>query len=328
MRDFHDLTERGRAARLRRVAERALASYDVVVLRLRLITNASNGIFRVDTPDGPLVIRVGLGGHIGHSLDEVRSETEWLAALAAETDLRVPAPVPARNGRLVVAAGAPGVPERRNCVVFRWIPGPLLADRLSPARVAALGAYAAGLHRHGAGFGPLGDFVAPRYDRLFPFDEPVVLFESPMLSGRRESLFREAAARVEDALDRLRRHRPGLLHGDLHQWNVKVVGRDVAAFDFEDLMWGWPVQDLATTLYYYHGLPEYRSLRAALETGYRGAGGVWPDDADIDTFLAGRSLVLANDVLVTPEWRSEMGPFFERAERRLEALLGGGEFLA
>ncbi len=327
MRHYDELTTLGRARRLRVLAERALEEYDLVPTGLRLLTNDTNGIFRVDTAGGErYVIRVGLAGHIGHSSDEVRAETEWLAALAAETDLLVPRPLPTRSGEPMAVAAAPGVPEPRNCVVFTWLDGRLLADRLTRGNVAALGRYVAELHRHGAAYVPTAGPGAPRYDRVFPFDEPVVLFEDRVAPPGLRAMFEEAAERVESLLGRVGTTPARLLHGDLHSWNVKVFRGRIAVFDFEDLMWGWPVQDLATTLYYFHGMPEYQALRGALADGYREGGGVWPDDEDIDTFMAGRSLVLANDVLLTPEWSEEIAPFFARSERRLEALLHGGSF--
>jgi Ser/Thr protein kinase RdoA (MazF antagonist) len=308
------------------VAQSALESYDLDVARLRLITNDTNGIFRVDTPNDRFVIRVGLGGHIGHSLTEVRSETEWLAALAAETDLTVPRPIPDRNGNLVVVVTDPDVPDPRNCVVFSWLTGPLLDERLDAANMAALGKYAAGLHHHGSGFRPSPRFAAPRYDRLFPFDEPVVLFDEPvsdLLPHRRRMLFSKAARRVEALLEKLlgRGEPMRVMHGDLHPWNVKVDRGRIAAFDFEDLMWGWPVQDIATTLYYIQGRTDEDELRSSFAAGYRSSAGWWPHQAEIDTFVAGRALVLANDVLVTPEWSAEAPSFFERAEWRLRKLL-------
>ena len=42
-----------------------------------------------------------------------------------------------------------------------------------------------------------------------------------------------------------------ILHNDLHQWNVRIYRGRLSPIDFEDLMWGWPVQDIATTLYYH-----------------------------------------------------------------------------
>lgn len=48
---WRELTRRGQALRLRRLALKALEQYDLQVARLRLITN-NFGIFRIDTSTG------------------------------------------------------------------------------------------------------------------------------------------------------------------------------------------------------------------------------------------------------------------------------------
>jgi hypothetical protein len=43
---------------LRQLAETALAAYDIAPTGLRLISSGWNGVFGVDTPDRPLVLRI------------------------------------------------------------------------------------------------------------------------------------------------------------------------------------------------------------------------------------------------------------------------------
>ena len=107
MKDFEELTNRGRARRLRRLALSALADYDLPIARFRLVTNSFNGIFRLDTAMGEkYIVRVCLPEE--RFLVEIQSEMAWLAALRRDTDLAVPEPVPTRTGALVTTATAPG----------------------------------------------------------------------------------------------------------------------------------------------------------------------------------------------------------------------------
>jgi Ser/Thr protein kinase RdoA (MazF antagonist) len=111
MKPYSALTELGQARRLRPLALNALKPYNLEVRCLRLLTNDINGIFRVDTTDSQkFILRVTLPEG-GHNLDHVAAEMDWLAALARDTTLSVPRPLPARDGRLVVEAAAPGVPQ-------------------------------------------------------------------------------------------------------------------------------------------------------------------------------------------------------------------------
>lgn len=328
MKDFFDLTPIGRSRRLRRVALAALDAYDLEVRSLRVLNTETNGVFRVAGTDGNgYVLRVGRGGNIAHSLQQVRSETEWLAALA-RTDLRTPIPVVNKAGNTVTEVEVSGVPDRRNCVLFRWLSGRLLDDSLTEGNMKNYGALAARLHEYAASFRPSPDFSIVRYDRVFPFDEPVVLFDparSEFVTDEQRGLFVEAADRVRQAIDDLQDREPSrVVHGDLHRWNVLVGREGMAAFDFEDLMWGWPVQDLAIALYYLEREDDYVDLRAALRAGYEEIR-LWPDrtGTEIDTFIAGRALVLANDVelLEEPEYREAAPEWMASFAARICALL-------
>jgi Ser/Thr protein kinase RdoA (MazF antagonist) len=330
MKDFGQLTNRGRALRLRRMALVALQHYDLDVRRVRLLSNDLNGIFRVDLAGRQkVVLRVCLPEG-GHSLPEIRSEMMWLAALSRDTDLGVPRPCADRDGSLVTTVEVAGVPQARHCVVFGWMPGPDLADRLTLENVRKLGALSAQLHAHAETFEPPAGFSIKTADSVFPFGDEVVLFDDAyrnLVPPARRAVFQRAGNRVDAALRDLYRDRRGLrvLHYDLHQWNVKVYRGKLYALDFEDLMWGYPVQDIAITFYYWQDHPGFGELREAFKHGYTGHGD-WPERAhgQIDTFIAGRALDLANFVLQdpNPEWQQAAPAFLERVEERLRVLLG------
>jgi Ser/Thr protein kinase RdoA (MazF antagonist) len=333
MKPFHALTNRGQAGRLRGLALVALQQYDLPVRRVRLITNDQNGIFRVDTTCGErYMLRVSLPGAGGHSLAEIRSEMAWLQALGRDTDLGVPGPVPARSGALVTTALAPGVPEPRHCAVFGWVPGPDLADRLSVENVEKLGELSARLHDHAGTFVPPAGFSIPTATSVFPFGDPVVLFEPEyrhLFPPDRRRVFEVAIERIQGAIDSLYAGGPGprVLHYDLHQWNVKVLRGKLQPIDFEDLMWGYPAQDLAVTLYYFQHLENGPALRAALRRGYA-RHREWPEryEGEIDTYVMGRGMDLVNFILqdANPDYRARVPWFVERAEGRLRAWMGAG----
>jgi Ser/Thr protein kinase RdoA (MazF antagonist) len=67
--------------------------------------------------------------------------------------------------------------------------------------------------------------------------------------------------------------------------------------DFEDVMLGYPVQDIAITLYYGRQRDDYESLREAFAQGYTGIR-MWPVDRDgrIETLMAARSVNFINYV--------------------------------
>jgi len=328
MKPYLALTEHGQARRLRSLALNALKQYDLEVARLRLVTNDMNGIFRVDTRDGrKFILRVTLPEG-GHNLDHVAAEMDWLAALARDTTLSVPRPLPARDGSFVVEAGASGVPEARLCAIFSWVPGKNLAEEVSPANMAKLGELSARLHAHALTYQPPGELSLLKFDRVFPFPKPVVLFDepfAPLFTPERRAVYDEAIAWAQASIDRLKASGEPMriLHGDLHQWNVRLARGVLSPIDFEDLMLGWPAQDIATTLYYFLN-ESFPILRQAFREGYT-RHSPWPErhPGEIDSFIAARGLVLANFVLndPNPKWKQQAEKFVVRIEKRLRMLM-------
>lgn len=321
MKPWEQLTESGQIRRLRRLADRALVKYPIEPLRLRLVGGFTNVIFRVDTRDRPYALRVDL--HQDHSDGDVENELAWLAAIGADTKLDVAKSVRARDGRDYVYAGGDGVPGQRRCVLFEWIPGRPLAERLSEPGYYGLGQLAAGLHVHGAGFIPPHRPLT--WDRIFYWPEeidPVVIFRPEMqhhFEGGRRLVLDHAIAAVEQAFERLPDGEAQMIHGDLHPWNVHLCRNRLIAFDFEDVTWGHRVQDVATTLFYERSHTGYAALRGAFEEGYRTVAD-WPAqyEGEIEHFMAARSLMFVNYVANLKEDPSE---YYNIVFPRLEGFL-------
>jgi Ser/Thr protein kinase RdoA (MazF antagonist) len=327
MKPYTALTEHGQARRLRPLALNALQQYDLQVTRLRLITNDLNGIFRVDTSRGEkYILRVTLP-ESGHSRDHVTAEMDWLRALARDTDLSVPRPLAAKDGSLVVEAEAPGVPQPRLCAIFSWVPGSDLAEHLTSANMSKLGELMARLHLHAQTYRPPAGLELLRFDRVFPFPEPVILFEprfAHLFPPDRRAVFLQAIEWAQGAIDHLQASGEPMriLHNDLHQWNVRIWHGRLSPIDFEDLMWGWPVQDIATSLYY-HLDESYFTMRDAFQQGYTRIL-PWPEryPGEIGAFLAAQGMMLANFILTDPNpaWRIQAPEFGARIDRRLRWL--------
>ena len=83
-------------ARIRRVAETALAGYDIEPSWVRLIDHEYHTTFRIDTVDGRrFAMRVNVNSQ--KAAEPLDAELAWLAVLARDTEIRVPAPYPARS---------------------------------------------------------------------------------------------------------------------------------------------------------------------------------------------------------------------------------------
>lgn len=323
---FYSLTDVGRARRLRGVAEVALRSYDLDVVRMRAMTDATNGVFRLDTSDGRrFAMRTGLGPPAGHTVAEMESEAVFLDFLEGATPVIVPEVIRSRTGDAVVEASVADVPHARPCVVFSWLGGPLLADRISHQSFRAYGAAMAHLHTAALGFTAPGAFVAPSYDKVYPYDLPFVVFSDAgdtLLPPDRREVYEQGYEIVDTVFAGLRSKEPmRMIHGDMHGWNVKTNRGRIAVFDFEDMVWGWPIQDIGVALYYYWQRDDFDALVGAFQKGYESVA-PWPDrGGELWTVLVARTLLMANDVIQQPEWIDAAPEIYERGEERIRDMI-------
>jgi Ser/Thr protein kinase RdoA (MazF antagonist) len=188
-----------------------------------------------------------------------------------------------------------GVPGTRSCVLFEWVRGRPLRERLRTELVRKTGALTALLHEHGARYlrdPPAGALLAdrPLYFRCeYRLDE---------LRPGHGSLLEEAVSRAQRALDELWQHPPHpphLLHGDLQPANVMVDRNDVTLIDFQDLIWGFEVQDVVIAL---QGLAYRGDTGAGADAFRAGYESVrpWPDaePATLAALNAARGLNVLN----------------------------------
>ena len=284
MRSFDRLTPRGRLRRLRTLALEACDRYGYRALSCSLVAESFNAIFRIDTEDGSRVaLRVGASQRI-HAVGSEGTEANWLEALRGKQTVRVARVIAATDGALVVEAGSPGVPETRMCVSFEWVPGTTMDERMTLDRVRTMGRLSALLHEHGAAHAPAAAPKALVADRVLYWRNEPRLDELVSPYG---TLFSEAADRAQRAIDRLWRHpphAPHLLHGDLVPANV-IVSRGVfTVIDFQDLFWGFELQDVAITIADLQRNEDPELLVEAFTEGYEEVR-AWPD-CDAETLAA------------------------------------------
>jgi Ser/Thr protein kinase RdoA (MazF antagonist) len=272
---------------LRHLARSALNQQGIMVRRLRWMGQHSNHLFRADTATGErLVVRVCPPG--GRSDAELDAELAWLAALAHDTGLTIPA------ARFSARVASPELPSGARCIGFTWVSGRPCGPRPSRRLVADLGRVIGTLHSHAAGFRPPPGFTRPSLDigRLTWAGS----WHATQLSRRQPDpdvrlLLGEAAERVEQVLDGLGRDPAGygLVHADLDLENVLDYHGQARVIDFDDAAWGNYALDLAIAV---DAVPV--ALRRALLDGYQTVRPLPPGYVEHETaLLAGRCLYLA-----------------------------------
>jgi Ser/Thr protein kinase RdoA (MazF antagonist) len=250
---------------LRDVALAALRHYDLAPRRITRAADSFNTVFRVSADTGRYALRVGAALRI-HTAGTLQAEAAWPARLRAHG-----LPVPALHATAAGQAGTvvDGGSGPRTCALFEWVVGRSLRTRLTGPTAAALGRLAARLHRDAEGWTPPEPLDVLVADRVLCWRLPVRLTAPGVPHA---SVFADALHRAQAELDRLWRtppHRPFLLHGDLTPANV-IVARDgtLVPIDFQDLVRGFAVQDLAIGVAALRRMPAGERLVDAFRHGY------------------------------------------------------------
>lgn len=293
---FETLSNRAQIARLRVSALQALRQYRLEVTALKLLNHGFNTTFGVRTAGGQrFALRLNI--HSRRSEQQLSAESAWLEALARDTDLNLPVPQRNLDAQLNSRVYSPDLDRQLTATMFSWLPGKDLGDDATPAQMREVGRAAAALHAHALAWAfPVGAALMSLEHPLM--DSPNNLsIDTPLLDDEARSVIQTVFARVSAALrDLFERDAPRALHADLHNWNLKWARGKLYVFDFDDSGIGVPMQDLAIAAYY---LRPDEALEAALLEGYQTVSALpLYSSAEYEAIIAGRNLVLLNDLLV------------------------------
>ena len=288
---------------MRSLAVKSLADYDLSVQWIKFLADDTNISFKVHTIAGDnYVLRIYSDEET--TLAENQAEVFWLQALSRDTDLKFAEPVPRADGRMITLASQEGIPGEKRCVLFTWVPGRALEKSLSPENYFKLGATQAKLHDHAESLRPLPGTIRPKkWDQAFYYPNEPVVYNMPayshLFSDLQVKIIDQAISIADREFSRLYadQGRQILIHGDLHYWNVNLYRSELYIMDFEDVMLGYPVQDVAITLYYGRHRADFPKLQAAFQQGYTSLRN-WPVErqGQIEILQAARSINFVNYV--------------------------------
>ena len=350
MKPYQELTYLGRLRRLRRLAGVALDAYGLNGAHFTLLRHAGNTLFRVwaadPTPaaaandvyeDGQYLLRIHEPGY--QATDAIELELAWLAAMCREAQLPVQEPIPALDGRLLIQASIPGVPNalRRNCSLLRWVKGRTLKKDIRPHHYRAQGRLMARMHNFAAEWQPPACPTKRRYDWDGLFQEDagsgVPHREAwPLLATSCAEPFQIVARRVRQVMDELGQGPDvyGLIHADLGlDANVLFWEGQPRAIDFDDSGFGYWVYDLAVALEHCREDATFSQFRAALLDGYAEMRSL-PEEQlkHVELFMAASdvywSLWATGGAHLYPHWREGLAGRMERSARLVARYVASG----
>lgn len=239
---------------------------------LRLLTISENATFLAEAPDGrKTIFRVHRPDY--HTEAEIRAELAWISALARDHVVVTPAPVPALDGRLLVAF--PDGETMRLAVAFTYMPGREPDAESDLVRwYGHLGEITARLHLHAGSWTRPVDFTR----KIWDFDTiigPKAHWGdwrlAPGLDDAGLALLEQTAALLQAQTDAYGHepHRFGLVHCDMRAANLLVEGERLAVIDFDDCGLSWYAYDFAASISFMEHEAFVPELTRAWVEGYR-----------------------------------------------------------
>ena len=289
------------ALRSRTVAEQALAAFALDGYEVASLTKHSNVTARLVSPGAPsLALRLRQAPGV-----DVRTELEWLRAVRRGTSVRVVETYAEAAADTVRRVTGPNG-ETVECTLFLWADGQPLAAHLTETNYRELGRLSAALHEFGARWKPPEGLKPLLWNQTMYYEGSRLQVVDPQyrafISTSEARIVKEVVAAADAELSQLAREAHGIyLHGNIEMWNVLTTGPgELRLLDFEDVMHGDPVLDIAITLYYGRERNDYRALSSAYEEGYRSVR-PWPvrDSRQLDILTAARATMLLNHALQT-----------------------------
>ena len=303
MKPYDQLTRLGKIRRMRTLALKMLAGYDLQLSWIKFLADDTNMSFKVRAGSGEgYVLRIYSDQET--TLADNQAEVFWLQALKRDTRLRFAEPVLRADGTAITLTNEPGFPLEKRGVLFTWVPGRALESSLHPKNYFRLGVTMAELHQHAESIKPLPESICPKkWDKPFYYPNEPVVYNDPgykhLFSNSKIQVIDQAIRIVMREFDRLYTDQQGqiLIHGDLHFWNIKYYQGELYLMDFEDVMLGYPVQDIAITLYYGRHREDYQELQSAFQQGYASCR-AWPVESkrQVETLQAARMINFVNYV--------------------------------
>ena len=221
-------------------ARRLAPRFGLDPVRLGPLDGFESEVLAAQGADGPAILKVMQPAH--RTPDEVQAEIDWLLALRA-AGVSVAQPLAVRDGGWLVTEGDPPLVG----VAYVRAPGRHLPpDAWTPAFFRAHGALVGQLQAHTRSWSSMGPQRAGWLDNRALERAPEALpGDSDFLEAVAEVAARVVVAVPQGPAD------VGLIHADLHAWNVLVddAGR-LTAIDFDDAVVGPYLYDLSIPLYY------------------------------------------------------------------------------
>lgn len=278
---FYEQAEDLQIAALQRLAQKALAHYDMADAQLEPVAYRENMTFSVDAgARGRFAMRVHQAGYRTDS--QVQSELDFLEHVNA-AGVRTPKLIRTAEGRSFVHVGHGDVDVERQCNIFEWIDGKAFRKVGEPVEMPIeqactvyeeVGRQVARIYNATENWTRPKGFDRPNWDEegIYGVNGQLGDFRKIQnIPDEQRKLLDDVAARVSRDLAAFGKtpDRYGLTQGDLLPENIMVCDDGIRLIDFDDTGESWVLFEFATALIDLAGSEFFDPCLGALTRGFR-----------------------------------------------------------
>jgi Ser/Thr protein kinase RdoA (MazF antagonist) len=302
---------------------------------ISLLNISENATFALKAPGGrELVLRLHRVGY--SSLEEIRSELAWMAALRRDAVTETAPPVPGVDGEAVqILTSSRAAAPPRFAVAFERLPGAEPDSRDAVRWFERLGECTARMHGHAQTWRTPPGFQRKRWDfeaMVGPNGFWGSWRDGMGLDAAGVAILESALALVRERLDRFGGGADvfGLVHADLRLANLLVDGAQLRIIDFDDCGFSWFLYDFATSVSFIEHESIVPDLLQAWCRGYRKTRPLSAaHQAEIPTFVVLRRILLTAWLASHAEvpFAREVGASYTAGTVALAGEFARGKFL-
>lgn len=317
---FAEFDTNKQRASIHRFAESVMTNFPLELRSIECINFEFNATFKVSDIGGAFyALRININSKRSNS--NLAAEVEFVRFLRQHSDISLPTPIALKDGTFFGSAFHNDSQRSLNYVLYSWLQGEEIGHIPQLQLIRRLGALMAKMHEAttsfefggGASLESLRDPLWGQMNNLFG--------PASKLSLEIQNEFSVAIRKIDTFLDHLySAGTPQPIHADLHGGNVLEFSGELSVLDFDDCAIGYPLQDLATTLYYL----DTEEQDAALLEGYSSVRELPKFTKEqMQLLLLQRRLVLLNYLLETstPEHREMVPKYLEESLIRVKTFL-------
>ena len=298
-----------------------LSSYPIDVKSVVSINYEYNATLKVETTDEQL-FALRINTNSPRTPENLRAEIAFVRLLAEDGRVKVPHPIENREGNFYTSILHEASGRMFHCVLYSWILGEELEEEpQDEQQLSALGAAMATMHLAAQGFELPEGSSLPTFDDPLWWTEDFLLSEKSVLDAEAKDLISQALAAIKSGVAKFYANgTPRVIHADMHGGNALWYEGSLSVIDFDDCGIGFPLQDLATALYYLD-TPEQD---AAFRQGYESIAPVPQcSEKEMSMLFLQRRIVLLNYLYETSNLRhrSEIPEYQEETLRRIRNYL-------